>query len=108
MNGTLVIALVITVTLFVFLTLRILGVALREPETRSEKLVSAPPRPARAQPPRAPGSLAGKPSVSGSVQDLRKASSRLVIALLLIAAGAALLIFLAVRWIGSLLENILS
>jgi hypothetical protein len=41
-------------------------------------------------------------------QNLREASSRLFIAVILIAAGTSLFIVLAIQWIGRALDGILS
>lgn len=76
-----------------------------------------PSRSLRAVPPVANGgpgdqraALEGPPeSLSAPVpEEMRSASSRLLVALILIGLGAALLIVVAIRWLGGVLKGILS
>lgn len=82
----------ILVAIFVIAVPRVLGIDLRP---------QVPAQPTRK-------TLARSERHSSPVEQLRRASTRLVVALLMLAAGTALLVFLTVRWILQMLERILS
>lgn len=82
----------VLVAIFVLVVPRVLGIELR-PHVPEKKEAESRPDP---QVPSSP------------IEQLRRASTRLIVALLMLAAGTALLVFLTVRWILQALERILS
>lgn len=85
---TVAILLFVMAVVFVAAVTRILGVPLLSPRTDPTG--------------------GAKNEVADPAVELRRASTRLVVALLALSAGTALLIFLTVRWILRALEGILS
>lgn len=106
-----VILILVFVGLTVFASIRILEVPLgrsdgKRRETRRPGLAIPKRRPSSAEVDSGQTELASDQDTGP--QNLREASSRLLIAVILIAAGAALFIVLAIQWIGSTLDGILS
>lgn len=93
----------ILAAVFVFAVPKLLGVPLRSQSTIRNRTTK---RGLGTEPGAARSSRAQKPS--SPIEELRRASTRLIVALLMLAAGTALLVFLIVRWILQALERILS